>query len=114
PSQYGKTVDAALYGYNGTVYTGYTEEEYEKIRQVASGEIAPFMEQQSDGTYKFFYNTDWYRFLFRKWQPSYSHNLSISGGTEKIQGYLSGRVYRTQTIQNIDDARLKKYNLKAN
>lgn len=114
PYEYGKTVDAALYGYNGTTYTGYTDEEYEKIRQVASGEIAPFMEQQSDGTYKFFHNTDWYRFLFRKWQPSYSHNLSISGGTEKIQGYLSGRVYRTQTIQNIDDARLKKYNLKAN
>ncbi|WP_242696455.1 TonB-dependent receptor [Longitalea luteola] len=114
PYDYGKTVDAALYGYNGTTYTGYTDADYEKLQQVLAGEREPFRELQPNGSYKFFYNTNWYDYLFRKRQSSYSHNLSLSGGTEKIAGYLSARVYETESIQNIDDAGLKKYNLKAN
>ncbi len=114
PYDYGKTVDAALYGYNGTTYTGYTDADYEKLQKVISGELEPFRELQPNGSYKFFYNTNWYDYLFRKWQASSSHNLSLSGGTEKMQGYLSARIYETQSIQNIDDAKLKKYNLKGN
>lgn len=114
PYLYGKTIDAALYGYNATTYTGYDDDDYEKIKQVASGQLAPFRELQPNGTYKFYHNTNWYKSLFRQWQPSQSHNLSISGGSDKIQGYLSGRTYKTQSIQNVDDADLVKYNIKGN
>lgn len=114
PYDYGKTVDAALYGYNGTNYTGYTDADYEKLQQVISGEREPFREIQPNGSYKFFYNTNWYDYLFRKWQYSSSHNLSLSGGTEKLQGYLSARKYTTQSIQNVNDADLEKYNIKGN
>lgn len=114
PYLYGKTIDAALYGYNATTYTGYNDTDYEKIKQVASGQLAPFKELQSNGTYKFFHNTNWYKSLFREWQPSQSHNLSISGGNEKVQGYLSGRTYKSQSIQNMEDADLVKYNIKGN
>ena len=34
PYVYGKTVDAALSGYNGTIYTSYTDADYEKLKQV--------------------------------------------------------------------------------
>ncbi|TZF85048.1 TonB-dependent receptor [Pedobacter sp. BS3] len=114
PYVYGKTVDAALFGYNGTTYTGYNDADWEKIKQVASGELAPFNEQQPDGSYKFFGNTNWYSYLFRKWQPMQNHNISLSGGNEKVQAYLSGRYYRSATIQNIVDPHLTKYNLKGN
>lgn len=114
PYEYGKTVDAALSGYNGTTYTGYTDADYEKLQKVISGELEPFRELQPNGSYKFFYNTNWYDYLFRPWQASSSHNLSISGGSDKLQGYLSARIYKTQSIQNINDADLKKYNLKGN
>lgn len=114
PYDYGKTVDAALYGYNGTNYTGYTDADYEKLQKVISGELEPFRELQPNGSYKFFYNTNWYDYLFRKWQYSSSHNLSLSGGTEKLQGYLSARKYETQSIQNVNDADLQKYNIKGN
>lgn len=113
PYTYGKTADAALYGYNGTNYTGYTDADYERIKQVMDGTLAPFKEQQPNGSYKFFYNTNWYDFLFRKTQFTYNHNVSVSGGSEKLQGYLSGRVYKTQSIQNIEDANLKLINVKA-
>lgn len=115
PYEYGQIIDKAIWGYNGTSYTGYTsDEDWEQIKKVASGEIAPYEELQPNGTYKFFGNTDWYSYLFRKWQPTENHTVSISGGTKKLQGYLSGRYYKAATIQNIVDAPLKKYNLKAN
>ncbi|MBO9199379.1 MULTISPECIES: TonB-dependent receptor [Niastella] len=114
PYEYGKIVDAALSGYNGTTYTGYTDADYEKLQQVVAGEREPFHEIQPNGSYKFFYNTNWYDYLFRQWQASSSHNLSISGGSDKLQGYLSARIYNTQSIQNINDADFKKYNLRGN
>ena len=115
PYIYGKTVDAALYGYNGTSYTGYNDLDWETIKLVAKGQIEPFHERQNDGTYKFFYNTDWYDYQFKKYQPSNFHNVSVSGGSEKLKGYLSGRVYNRETINKIaDDGDMDRYNLKAN
>ncbi len=115
PYIYGKTVDAAIYGYNGTTYTGYNELDYEAIKMVANGEIEPFKELQSNGTYKFFSKTNWYDYMFKEFQPSNFHNVSISGGSDKLKGYLSGRVFNRETINNIgDDADVERYNLKAN
>lgn len=115
PYIYGKTVDAAINGYNGTSYTGYNELDYEAIKMVANGEIAPFKELQSNGTYKFFSNTNWYDYMFKEFQPSSFHNISISGGSDKLKGYLSGRVFNRETINKIaDDGDVDRYNLKAN
>lgn len=114
PYVYGKTVDAALYGYNGSSYTGYNELDWQTIQMVAKGELEPFHELQSNGRYKFFYNTNWYDYLFKKWQSSQYHNVSLSGGTDKLKAYLSGRVFDRSTINNIADAGMERYNLKAN
>ncbi|MFA4869412.1 MAG: TonB-dependent receptor [Pedobacter sp.] len=114
PYVYGKTVDAALFGYNGTTYTGYNDADYEIIKKVASGEIAPYQELQTNGNYKFYGKTDWYNYLFRQWQPTQNHNISISGGNKKLQAYLSGRYYNSSSIQNIVEAPLTRYNLKTN
>lgn len=115
PYIYAKTVDAALYGYNGTTYTGYNDLDYEALKMVANGEIAPFNELQPNGTYKFFGNTNWYDYMFKKFQASNFHNIAISGGTDKLRGYLSGRVYDRETINNIPkDSNMDRYNLKSN
>ena len=108
PYEYGKIIDAALWGYNGTTYTGYNDADWEQIKKVATGEIAPYEELQPDGTYKFFGKTDWYNYLFRKWQPMQNHDISISGGNKN----QIGRFYESKSIQNIVDAPLTKYNLK--
>ncbi len=115
PYVYGKTVDAALYGYNGSSYTRYNPMDWEAIKMVAAGEIAPFHEKQADGTYKFFYKTNWWDYLFKKYQPSNFHNIAISGGSEKLKAYLSGRVFKRETINNInDDANMDRQNMKSN
>ncbi|GGW30308.1 SusC/RagA family TonB-linked outer membrane protein [Arenibacter certesii] len=113
PYVYGKTVDAAIFGYNGSSYTGYDDMDWETIRMVANGEIEPFHQKQPNGSYKFFYKTDWHDYLFKKVQPSSIHNISISGGGDKLKGYLSGRVYNRETINNIQDSDFNRYNLKS-
>jgi TonB-linked SusC/RagA family outer membrane protein len=114
PYEFGRTVDAALTGYNGTTYTGYTGADWDTIQLVSQGKLDPFYTTLPNGENKFFYKTDWYNYLFRKHQPFQNHSISVSGGSEKIKAYLSGRYYKTATIQNIVDANLQKLNLKAN
>ncbi|WP_276496760.1 TonB-dependent receptor [Pontibacter litorisediminis] len=114
PYAYAKTVDAAIFGYNGTSYTGYNDLDWETIRMVANGEIEPFHELQPNGTYKFFHKTNWYDYLFKEYQYSNMHNISVSGGSEKLKGYLSGRVFERENINNIAEGGMDRYNLKAN
>lgn len=114
PDVYGQTVDNALWGYNGTSYTGYSGADWDTIKMVAQGKMAPFYRTLANGTNEFFYKTNWYDYLFRKWQPFQNHSISVSGGNDKLQAYVSGRYYKTSSIQNIVDAHLIKYNLKAN
>lgn len=115
PYLYAKTIDDALFGYNGTIYTGYTsEEDWEKLRKVSTGELEPFYEVLPNGNAKFFNKTNWYDYFFRKWTPTENHSISISGGTDKIKGYLSGRYYKTGTIENVASGHLIRYNLNAN
>ena len=35
-------------------------------------------------------NTDWFKEFFKDWTPAHEHNVSISGGTDKIQYMVSG------------------------
>ena len=37
-----------------------------------------------------FANTDWFKEFYKSWTPSTEHNLSISGGTEKLTYMISG------------------------
>ncbi|WP_170283940.1 SusC/RagA family TonB-linked outer membrane protein [Flagellimonas olearia] len=115
PVLYGKTVDAAIYGYNGTSYTGYTSDlDWERLQSVADGVYAPWQELQADGTYKFYGNTDWYDYLYRKQVFSQINDVSISGGNETVQAYLSGRVYKSGTVQKLQDEDVVRKNIKGN
>ena len=53
--------------------------------------------------------------IFKKNQGSNFHNIAISGGSDKLKGYLSGRLFKRESINNInDDANMDRQNLKAN
>lgn len=112
PYLHGKLCDAGIYGYNGTSFTGYNEQDWITIQKVASGEIEPFFETLPNGNKKFFYSTNWYKRMFRTWQPTDNHNISISGGSKKLKGYFSARRFKASDYNNIAPGHLEKYNLK--
>ncbi len=111
PATYARWVDEAIGSYHSGCYVCYEEEDWAIAEQVGNGEIEPYYEEQPDGTYKFYGNTDFYDVLFKRWRSHESHNISVSGGSDKMTGVISGRIYKREKIQNIQDAEMKRYNL---
>ena len=64
--------DTWIYSGNPAETAPYTEEEIQKYK---------------DGTDPKYLNTDWYAASIRKFAPQQNHNVSISGGNEKMKYY---------------------------
>lgn len=57
-------------------------------------------------------NTDWFDLLFKKVAPTYTNNVSISGGTERLKFFASVGAYNQNGI--IDHTSYDKYNFRTN
>src|SRR5690606_19768739 len=111
---------AAYYNRQGTVPTSinnntqfYSDEWLERMREwKASGEgektiVLP------DGNYEYYSNTDWMGMLFQDRVFTQDHNVSISGGNEKGDFYVSGRLYDFGGLYNFDPDTYRSYHLRA-
>jgi TonB-linked SusC/RagA family outer membrane protein len=116
PYLYGKYVDAAIYPRAGAnAYTQWTTDEmWEAAKEVGNGEREPFMKKMNDGTYRFFYNTDWWHVMHRKWQKHQAHNLSVSGGSKTLNARFTARIFNRTKLANFHDADVDRYNLSLN
>lgn len=65
------------------------------------------------GEYQYFYSTDWYGELLKKKWYAQDHNLSISGGNEKAQFYLSGRYNGQDGIYRYNSDDYEMFNTRA-
>lgn len=91
--------DTWIYSGNPAETAPYTEEEIQKYK---------------DGTDPKYLNTDWYAASIRKFAPQQNHNVSISGGNEKMKyyGYFG---YNTQeTILKKNGGHYDRYNFQSN
>ncbi|MDR5591086.1 TonB-dependent receptor [Christiangramia sp. SM2212] len=111
PATYARWVDDAIGSYHSGCYVCYEDDDWEIAEQVGNGEREPFYEQQPDGTYKFFGNTDFYDVLFKDRRSHQINNISVSGGSDKLTGVISARSYEREKIQNIQDSEMRRYNL---
>lgn len=57
-------------------------------------------------------NTDWFGLLFKDFAPSYTNNISLSGGTERFKYFASIGAYNQNGI--IDRTSYDRYNIRAN
>ncbi len=74
----------------------YSEEEYEKFR---------------NGTRR---ETNWNDLIFAKTSPETNHNITISGGNETVQYFLSGGYLYQEGFFKSGDLNYRKYNLTSN
>lgn len=65
------------------------------------------------GRYEYFGNTDWDAMVNAKNIPSFEQSLSVSGGTDKVNYYVSGRYYFQDGIFNFNPDKYNKYNIRA-
>ena len=63
--------------------------------------------------YEYFGNTDWFASLHKKNIPATEASLSISGGSEKANYYISGMYYYQDGIFKYSSDEFNKYNLRA-
>jgi len=92
-------VDVSFARHNGSSYTKYTDDDYAELKKRQTDKSLPSVViQNRNGKDQFVYygNTDWYHWLFQKTQPSMSHNLSVTGGSDKINFLVSGRFFNQQ------------------
>jgi TonB-linked SusC/RagA family outer membrane protein len=59
-------------------------------------------------------NTDFYKEVFRDWAPQAHHNLSASGGSEKIQYFISGDYLNQDGLYRSKDLKYKQYQIRSN
>ena len=71
------------------------------------------MEIGEDGKYYYYGNTDWYGYFYNRTRPQMEHNVSITGGGEKVNYYISGRYYQQYGMFNIDKDLYKDYSFRA-
>ena len=63
--------------------------------------------------YEYFANTDWMDAFYKDFNYSHEHNISVSGGNQNADYYVSGRFYDQDGIYRVGDERYKQYNVRA-
>lgn len=111
-------VDVAFTRHNGNSYTGYSDADYAELKKRQTDKSLPsvvIQNRNGKDQYVYYGSTDWYHWLFHRSQPSMSHNLSISGGNDKVKFLVSGRYFEQkgmyQSYVNTDV--YHSYNLRA-
>lgn len=88
-------------GYNAW---NYTDEEmqmlYDRRFDKTEHPDRPWVYKNESGKWRYLGNFDWYGYMFRRTRPETEHNVSISGGNDKINYYVSGRYLYRQGVFN--------------
>ncbi len=96
---------------NNTQY--YSDEWLDRMRAwKASGE-GPKTVVLPNGNYEYYSDTDWMGMLFKDRSLAQDHNLTISGGTEKADFFVSGRLYDFGGMYDFHPDTYRSYNLRA-
>lgn len=64
------------------------------------------------GNYVYYGNTNWYDELYKKNIPSLENSIFVSGGSEKVDYQISGKIYKQEGIFKIRDDSYNKYDFK--
>ena len=93
----------------------YSENIYNEIKR-RKGTDLPKVEESYDVPnfgYAYYDNHDWMKEFYKDFHTSTEHNLSVSGGNENADFYVSGRYYGSDGTYKIGNEKYQKYNLRA-
>ena len=83
-----------FYQYPAT--TGELQKLLDRRNDATENPARPWVTVGDDGKYYYYANTDWFGYLYNRTRPQQEHNVSVSGGNDRINYYFSGR-YLDQT-----------------
>ncbi len=83
-----------------------------KYRSEHPGELPDITVNPVNGNYTYYGSTDWYRELYRSSIPSIENSVSLSGGNDKTDYMISGRIYKQDGIFKDRADEYKKYDFR--
>ena len=89
---------------------------YDRRNDVSEDPTRPWVIPDVTNTYTYLYlgNFDWYGWLFKRVRPETEHNISIKGGTKKMNYYVSGRyLYREGLFNQGAEDKLNNYSFRS-
>ena len=100
----------------GTTPT-FNETTMQRIIDYQAGRITSGSQVRTDGLYSENVlanaNVDWFDEMYRKAVPSHEHNVSVSGGNDKVTYLASGSFLNQQGFMNWASEKFKRYTLNA-
>lgn len=86
---------------------------YEELGRRSQDPNAETVGIGTDGLYDYYGSTDWHSIIFKDSHTSQQHNLSVYGGNDRANFYVSGRFYDQDGIYNAGNENFKQYNIRA-
>lgn len=86
---------------------------YDRRNDVTEHPDRPWVETDEKGKYMYYGNYDWYGLFYRRVRPQTEHNVSISGGSEKISYYASARYLYQKGMFNVSDDTYQDFSTRA-
>ena len=97
--------------------TEYQENEYAQLWMRLDDKVEnperPWAVPTPDKHWMFYANYDWYNHYFRKNRPMQDYNVSIRGGSKKVNYYVSGRAYLEDGMFNLQNDKFKSFSFRA-
>lgn len=72
----------------------------------------PWVTTDAQGRYMYYANFDWYNYLFRQTRPEHEHNVSITGGNDRVNYFVSGRILDQDGIFKIYHDKYRNYSFR--
>lgn len=108
--------DMFFRSYAGVNYTSYDDEDYYELwirrNDKTENPERPWV-MIKDGTYRYYGNTDWWHYLYDESRPTWDHNVSIQGGNDKVNYYLSGGYHSQEGVMAHNTDKFTKYDFRA-
>lgn len=102
--------------YPTTVNTGlpFSQDYLDELKTLNDqGQLPKVEVSPTNGKYVYYGSTDWQKQLYANNDPSLVHSLSLSGGTDKVDYYLSGRLYYQKGLFNYSPDTYRQYDVRA-
>lgn len=91
----------------------FTKDWYDELARRDADPTLDKFRVNSEGRYEYFGNTDWYDYFFKDYNLANEHNLSVSGGSDIANYYVSGRFFDQDGIYKVGDENFRQYNIRA-
>lgn len=102
--------------YNNKLWLSYDDEGMQMLldrrNDKKENPDRPWVTTDSNGKYMYYANFDWYDYFFRQTRPENEHNVSVTGGNDKVNYFVSGRMFNQDGIFNIYNDKYKNYSFR--